>query len=196
MTAHRAPRRKPPPLGPPADDSAPPGKKALWLALFFLCTPCGFALGYLYGGTVAAALSWRAAFLIEAAAMLPFVAFCLLAPPIELRGSRTAAAAGAGAAREEDGARHGRGGLRSIGASLAADLSRLATPVYVCTVAAMCCYVACLGALAFWGPKAGRDVFGVPGRTADMAFGGITVATGARWAGWRVGWQGWERCVW
>lgn len=35
---------------------------------------------------MAGPLGWRAAFLLEAAAMAPFVAFCALAPPIALRG--------------------------------------------------------------------------------------------------------------
>ena len=35
---------------------------------------------------MAGPLGWRAAFLLEAAAMAPFVAFCALAPPIHLRG--------------------------------------------------------------------------------------------------------------
>ncbi len=49
---------------------------------------CALALwqGYIFGGVVAGPLGWRAAFLLEAAAMAPFVAFCALAPPIHLRG--------------------------------------------------------------------------------------------------------------
>lgn len=35
---------------------------------------------------MAGPLGWRAAFLLEAAAMAPFCAFCALAPPISLRG--------------------------------------------------------------------------------------------------------------
>ena len=35
---------------------------------------------------MAGPLGWRAAFLLEAAAMAPFVAFCALAPPLALRG--------------------------------------------------------------------------------------------------------------
>ena len=34
-------------------------------------------------------LGWRAAFLLEAAAMVPFVLFCALAPPINLKGMET-----------------------------------------------------------------------------------------------------------
>ncbi len=45
--------------------------------------------GYIFGGIIAGPLGWRAAFLIEAAAMVPFVLFCALAPPMSLRGMDT-----------------------------------------------------------------------------------------------------------
>ncbi len=35
-----------------------------------------------------------------------------------------------------------------------------------------------LGAYAYMGPKAGRDVFALKPETADLAFGAITVLTG------------------
>ena len=35
-----------------------------------------------------------------------------------------------------------------------------------------------IGALAYLGPKAGRDVFGISGETADLVFGAVTVVTG------------------
>ena len=45
--------------------------------------------GYIFGGVVAGPLGWRSAFWIEAAAMLPFVLFSALAPPIGLKGMHT-----------------------------------------------------------------------------------------------------------
>lgn len=45
--------------------------------------------GYIFGGLVAGPLGWRAAFLLEAAAMVPFVLFCALAPPMNLKGMDT-----------------------------------------------------------------------------------------------------------
>lgn len=71
----------------PADDNAPAERKTLWLAAFYLCMPVGYAFGYIFGGVVGVALGWRAAFLIEALAMVPAGIFCLLAPPIDLRGT-------------------------------------------------------------------------------------------------------------
>ena len=47
--------------------------------------------GYIFGGVVAGPLGWRAAFLLEAAAMVPFVLFCALAPPINLKGMEAGA---------------------------------------------------------------------------------------------------------
>lgn len=36
-----------------ADDTAPAARKSQWLAVFYLCQPTGYALGYIYGGLVA-----------------------------------------------------------------------------------------------------------------------------------------------
>ena len=46
----------------------------------------GYAAGYILGGLIGPALGWRAAFLLEAAAMLPFAAFCAFGPPLDIRG--------------------------------------------------------------------------------------------------------------
>ena len=45
------------------DDFAPRGKKATWLACFYLCIPLGVALGFMYGGVVGGAprMGWRCA---------------------------------------------------------------------------------------------------------------------------------------
>ena len=59
----------------------------MWLASFYLCIPVGYALGYIYGGIVGVALGWRPAFLIEALAMLPFVAVCFVVPPVNIKGT-------------------------------------------------------------------------------------------------------------
>ena len=69
-----------------ADDTAPPARKSRWLATFYLCIPVGYAAGYILGGLIAPALGWRAAFLLEAAAMVPFAAFCAVGPPLDLKG--------------------------------------------------------------------------------------------------------------
>ena len=73
---------------PSADDSAPAASKSRWLATFYLCIPVGYAAGYILGGVIAPALGWRAAFLLEAAAMLPFAVFCAVGPALDLRGKQ------------------------------------------------------------------------------------------------------------
>lgn len=71
-----------------ADDSAPPARKSRWLATFYLCIPVGYAAGYILGGVIAPALGWRAAFLLEAAAMMPFAVFCAVGPALDLKGKQ------------------------------------------------------------------------------------------------------------
>ena len=70
------------------DDFAPPGKKATWLACFYLCIPLGVACGFMYGGVVGGSprLGWRWAFALESVAMLPVVMFCSASHPIPMRG--------------------------------------------------------------------------------------------------------------
>ncbi|KAI7845461.1 hypothetical protein COHA_001011 [Chlorella ohadii] len=178
------------------DDNAPPARKALWLGVFFGCIPTGYALGYIFGGLVGGALGWRAAFLIEAAAMLPFVVFCLRAPPINLRGSSgggggsgggsgTSVAGGSGSSGHDSSSRASPrpaallARLRAAAGTIASDVALLLRhPVYIWTVAGMTVYTAVLGAFAFYGPKAGRDVFAIAPERADITFGAITVLTG------------------
>lgn len=71
-----------------ADDYAPKHLKASWFAFFYMCIPAGYAGGYVFGGLVAAALGWRAAFYITAAVMVPFVALMFFSAPLHLHGTR------------------------------------------------------------------------------------------------------------
>jgi MFS transporter, Spinster family, sphingosine-1-phosphate transporter len=158
-----------------ADDNAPPERKTRWLAAFFLCIPVGYAIGYIFGGLVSAALGWRGAFLLESVAMLPAAAYCLRvqgAP--DLRGVKEA---GAHDAVEVES--HHRSKVAAVVDVIVTDLHQLAVhKVYIFGAVAATVYTAVLGALAFYGPKAGRDIFGIAPETADLAFGAVTVATG------------------
>ena len=51
-------------------------------------------------------------------------------------------------------------------------------PVYVFTVLGSSVYTGVIGAYSYLGPKAGRQVFDIPGETADLTFGVVTVLTG------------------
>jgi hypothetical protein len=111
----------------PADDYAPPGRKARWLSLFYLCIPVGFACGYIYGGLVASALHWRAAFIIEAALMVPFVLFSFLAEPVHLQGG------------ESCGQQHRVREWRQVVAEFAADVQQVRSQGQGGKVAGHCC---------------------------------------------------------
>jgi len=49
-----------------------------------MAIPVGYAVGYIFGGVVGSWLGWRAAFLLEATLMSPFVVFALATPPVPL----------------------------------------------------------------------------------------------------------------
>jgi len=156
------------------DDNAPAASKTQWLAIFYLCIPTGYALGYLFGGLVAVPLGWRAPFLLEAAAMVPFVVFCCVAPPIDIKGTKEQETM-----EEVESELHprtsGKGALKEFWHELVVLAT---TPVYVLTVLGATVYTAVIGAYSFLGPKAGKAVFTIPGETADVTFGAVTVFTG------------------
>lgn len=151
------------------DDSAPAEAKTRWLAAFYLCIPTGYALGFIYGGVVAASFGWRIVFVLESLAVLPFIVFSFRAPNINIKGSRL------------DG-HHASASSSSFKAwivEVTTDVKKLLIePVYVCVCIAMACSTAVLGSLSFYGPQAAKDVFQMPPRLIDVSFGGITVATG------------------
>ena len=70
---------------PVIDDVAPAQKRASWISTFYLCIPCGFALGYVMGGYFGPLVGWRATFLLEASMMVPFVVLFGCAPPAWFR---------------------------------------------------------------------------------------------------------------
>ncbi|XP_015956170.1 probable sphingolipid transporter spinster homolog 2 [Arachis duranensis] len=68
------------------DDSAPPAQKTRWLAIFYMCIPAGYAIGYVYGGLVGNHFGWRCAFWVEAALMLPFAILGFTLKPLQMKG--------------------------------------------------------------------------------------------------------------
>lgn len=67
-----------------AEEYAPPALKSIWLSIFLMAIPVGYALGYIYGAIVGSYFGWRIAFLSEATLMLPFVVFSFLTRPVPL----------------------------------------------------------------------------------------------------------------
>ncbi|XP_009379584.2 probable sphingolipid transporter spinster homolog 2 isoform X1 [Pyrus x bretschneideri] len=68
------------------DDNAPAAQKTAWLAIFYMCIPSGYALGYVYGGVVGSHTNWRYAFVGEAILMLPFAILGFVMKPLQLKG--------------------------------------------------------------------------------------------------------------
>lgn len=119
--------------------------------------------------------------------MLPFVIFCLRAPPVSLRGgSNSGGTAPADPSTAAVGVAGGGGAVARLRARLWSTLRAVGQdvlllarhPVYVWTVGGMTFYTAVLGTFAFYGPKAGREVFNIQPERADLTFGAITVLTG------------------
>ncbi|CBJ29989.1 conserved unknown protein [Ectocarpus siliculosus] len=62
-------------------DTAPPGERGLWLALFYTAQPVGAGIGYVYGSALAnSCLGWPWAFYFEAFFMAPLAMACSLVP--------------------------------------------------------------------------------------------------------------------
>lgn len=143
------------------DDAAPPERKTLWLAVFYACIPVGYALGFLYGGTVAVAVGWRAAFALESLMMLPFIAYAYWMSSQTGGVVRDGAVSGAALMLEfARDALHGRHRTFSL------------------ITAALTCYTGVIGSYAFFGPQAAKNMFDVSSETTDIAFSVMTVTTG------------------
>ncbi len=137
------------------DDLAPPGKKSRWLAVFFVATPIGSALGYLIGGAVEHAHGWRAAFFVAGGPGLVAAGLCLLiAEPS--RKLSTEKADVLGAAKK-----------------------LLARPLYRRGVIGYSTGTFAIGAFAYWAPKFIYKAYDMPLGRANFVFGLITVVGGA-----------------
>eukprot|EP00890_Picochlorum_soloecismus_P002115 jgi/Picsp_1/2904/NSC_01129-R1_protein spinster homolog 1-like len=151
------------------DDCAPKEQKTSWLAIFYLCIPVGYAFGFLYGGIMANLVGWRAAFLLEALAMVPFIVFHFTSDVQLKKANRN----------EEPDSEPRQKTLGEIVVQAWRDVVDLCRyPLFLFTTLGMTCYTAVIGSYAFYGPLAGKDAFHVEPKSADMLFGVITVITG------------------
>ena len=142
------------------DDITPPDRKGKAMAIFFLATPVGSALGYLTGGFVQHHWDWRTAFFVGGVPGIALALVCLLLaePPRALSKVRV--------------------DMRRA----AATLARI--PLYRRAVLGYCAHTASIGAFSYWAPKflAERfaDSLGAdPLATANYWFGTVTVVAGA-----------------
>jgi MFS family permease len=137
------------------DDITPPEKKGKALAIFYLATPLGSALGFVLGGLIEKQWGWRAVFYVAGGPGLLLAVTCLFIaePARRLASTRT-----------------------SVWASAKA---LLAIPLYRRTVIGYTAHTAALGAFAHWGPTFLHERYDLDLKSANFWFGAVTVAAGA-----------------
>jgi len=134
------------------DDLAPAGKKNRWLAIFYVATPVGSALGYLLGGFLEHNYGWRSAFFVAGGPGVLLALLVLLMREPE-RGER---------------AEKIEGGLSVLRRA----------PLYVACVAGYCAYTFALGGFAAWAPKFLYAIHKMSLAKADFGFGVVAVVAG------------------
>ncbi len=136
------------------DDIAPKATKGKYLAIFYVATPVGSALGYLIGGFVQKHWGWHHAFYVAGGPGIVLAFLCLLMKePARI------------AAKDKPNL------IQSIG--------RLWTKTqYRRGVFGYCAYTAAVGAFSFWAPKFLVSVHGMKLDKANFMFGLITVVGG------------------
>jgi len=147
------------------DDVTPADRKGRALAVFFIATPVGAALGYLVGGFVEARWGWRSAFFVAGGPGVALAATCLLIAEPKRK-------------------------LATEKADIIRDVKKLAqVDLYRKGVLGYCAYTAAIGAFSYWAPKFLYERYGLALATANFRFGLITVVAGAvgtiiggRWA--------------
>ncbi|CAI8591325.1 unnamed protein product [Vicia faba] len=158
------------------DDNAPASQKTAWLAVFYMCIPLGYALGYIYGGLVGSHFGWRYAFWIESILMLPFAISGFLMKPLELKGLVPADLIKAEVPEDKSNT--------SSTAKMFDEFWRfwidmkvlLLNKVYVINVLGYIGYDFVLGAYSYWGPRAAYNIYHMT--DADLVFGGIAMVCG------------------
>jgi MFS family permease len=137
------------------DDLTPPEKKGRALAIFFLATPLGSALGYLVGGFVEKRYGWRAAFYVGGGpgVVLALACLAIAEPPRQLAVAKARV--------------------------LASARTLLRLPLYRRTILGYCAHTAAIGGFAYWAPRFLEARYALPLHTADFWVGTLTVVAGA-----------------
>ncbi|MBL8607826.1 MAG: MFS transporter [Myxococcales bacterium] len=143
------------------DDVTPPEKKGRWLAVFYVASPVGAALGYLVGGFIEKHWGWRTAFFVAGGPGLLLAATCLLIdePPRKVMKEKINL--------------------------LQSALVLVKIPLYRRAVLGYCAYTAAIGAFSHWAPTFLYRRYALGLSTANFFFGLITVLAGA--AGTAIG---------
>lgn len=135
------------------DDLAPAGKKNRWLAIFYLATPVGSALGYLLGGFLDHRYGWRSAFFVAGGPGVLLALTVLLLRDPETQAPKERAE---------------KGSAKVL----------LQSPIYLWCVAGYCAYTFAVGGFAAWAPKFLYKVHTMPLADADFGFGIVAVLAG------------------
>jgi MFS family permease len=136
------------------DDASPPERRGRWLAIFYVATPLGSALGYLVGGAIEKHWGWRHAFYVCGGPGILLAAACLfIAEPARRKLAEKADVLG-NAAR------------------------LLAVRLYRDGVLGYCAYTFAVGGFSFWAPTFLHDRYGLALDVANFRFGLITVVAG------------------
>ena len=147
------------------DDVTEANRKGRALAVFYIATPIGGALGYLVGGFVESHWGWRSAFFVAGGPGMVLALVCLLIVEPQRK-------------------------LATEKADIVRDIRKLAqVDLYRKGVLGYCAYTAAIGAFSYWAPKFLYARYGLPLAVANFRFGLITVVAGAvgtiiggRWA--------------
>ncbi len=136
------------------DDIAPKESKGKYLAVFYVATPVGSALGYLIGGFVEKHWGWHHAFYVAGGPGILLAFLCLLMkePERTTTGKRPSLSQAVGVLSRQVQYRRG--------------------------VLGYCAYTAAVGAFSFWAPKFLVSVHRMKLDKANFVFGLITVVGG------------------
>jgi predicted MFS family arabinose efflux permease len=137
-------------------------RRARVLSIFYIATPVGSALGFVIGGAVADASTWRHAFYVAGGPGLALALLALLMPE-PTRGAQDAPTEPAGRR------------ARSFGREVLALAENRA---FLRVSAATTLMTFSVGGLAFWMPTYFQEVRHLAAGPANLYFGGIAVVSG------------------
>ncbi len=149
------------------DDIAPPEKKNRYLAIFYLATPVGSALGFVLGGFLQHRYGWRNAFFVAGGpgVLLALVTLLIREPDRKHVGAARAADTGDGAAA-------------AAPARVSPYRVLARERLYVIAVGGYIAQTFALGGFTAWAPQYLERKLKMELHDADFWFGAVTVLTG------------------
>eukprot|EP00884_Botryococcus_braunii_P005783 jgi/Botrbrau1/15205/Bobra.0149s0064.1 len=162
--------------GPFIDDVAPQEHRTMYLSFLTIFVPVGQALGSMAGQLVHF-VNWRILFFIVAGLGGPVALFCLLAPPVDLKGAQEQIWDPEHAPQEL--ARLGRRAtiVKALKEAWADMVILHKHPVFVTSIYGYIPVQAVSGGLGFWVPKATMQIFNATAAKVDMTIGLVVLFT-------------------